>query len=822
MAETVWAGWTNSPVSINTSPGTVNVHYNSGNRRIVRIGDTVIALVPESGSQDHTYRSTDGGESWSEIDTDGEFSGVLILGPGNYVCHFYHSDSDNTIKMVKFLYNEIPGSPTTIQTGLSELAVDDVYKMMSATVDSTGNLYIAYCHGNPDSCYCSKSSDSGNTWSIPSTIVASSGDVSNYYIKIEADQDDNLLATWTEWSSGPGYFSKSIDGGESWTSTQLADANRQFNFDILPANTKIYYVFAQSKVSPLGCVFRKSIDGGSTWSDWASIETTISSKGYADPSAALASDGTIYVSYRNDSETGSENWREHIAASSDGGDTWNIVYDYDEAAERVGTRSHLRYQTHYSGGGQLDWIWMQYVDSGANHPIYFNTNVDVAIADYADNSKPIAPTVTGTTPTNDTTPTWNWSSGGGGNGTFRYKLDDSDLSTGATETIDMSYTPTSALSEGLHVLYVQESDDESKWSDSGSYSIVVDITAPTAPIVTGSTPTNDTTPTWSWSPGGGGNGTYRYKLDDIDLSTGAIQIIATSYTPDTAFSDGSTHTLYVQERDAAGNWSDSGSKSISIDAAGTPLSILTDTLQNGVIAQAYSVTLEANVTDVTWTITGGNLPDGVSLTDDTISGIPTMDGDYNFVITATDNSSGATADKSFTLTIEQNGSIEVSVTDAIRGTTVIVSSNSGNISNLQAQNPDDLSAPSDYNFSYGVFKFQVTDLAAGGSATITFNFEDAISQDIVWYWYNPDTSIWTDISDDVNLTINGSQVQITLTDDGIGDSDDIPGQITDPSGPALAMADDSNEDNSPDDSSDVLDDGKDEDGGGCFITTAGE
>jgi len=91
------------------------------------------------------------------------------------------------------------------------------------------------------------------------------------------------------------------------------------------------------------------------------------------------------------------------------------------------------------------------------------------------------PTVTGTTPTNDTTPTWSWSSGGGGNGTYRYKLDDSDLTSGATQTTNTTYTPVVALSEGSHTLYVQERDVDENWSNSGSFTIVVDISPPDAP-----------------------------------------------------------------------------------------------------------------------------------------------------------------------------------------------------------------------------------------------------------------------------------------------------------------------------------------------------
>lgn len=375
------AGWTNSPVEINPDPGVINVHSDSGNKRIVRVGSTVIVIVPDTSAADHTYRSTDGGANWQEIDTDGTFSGVLITGKGNYVYHFYHDESLAAIRMIKFLYDGTPGAPTSIITGLGSVNVG-AYKMMSATVDSAGKLYVAYCHdggGTGDDCYVSGSSDEGANWSAPVAIIANTAN--NFYIKIEADQSNNLLTTWKEYSAGPVYFSKSTDGGANWsTPTQLADASSKSNLEILPASSTTYYVFAQSEVSPYGLVFRKSTDGGANWSDWASIETTISTSGYGDPSAALGSDGTVYVAYRSDHNTSTGEWREHLARSTDGGSTWEVVYDYDEAEERMGGRSHLRYQTWFNHGGALDWTWMQYTDSGTNYPILFNTNADVTIA----------------------------------------------------------------------------------------------------------------------------------------------------------------------------------------------------------------------------------------------------------------------------------------------------------------------------------------------------------------------------------------------------------------------------------------------------------
>lgn len=92
--------------------------------------------------------------------------------------------------------------------------------------------------------------------------------------------------------------------------------------------------------------------------------------------------------------------------------------------------------------------------------------------------------------------------------------------------------------------------------------VTIENVANAPPIVTGKTPTGDTTPTWNWSSSGGGNGNYRYRLANGTWT----KTKATSFAPSTALPAGQ-HTLYVQESDAAGNWSVSGKKNIVIDLA---------------------------------------------------------------------------------------------------------------------------------------------------------------------------------------------------------------------------------------------------------------
>ncbi len=133
-------------------------------------------------------------------------------------------------------------------------------------------------------------------------------------------------------------------------------------------------------------------------------------------------------------------------------------------------------------------------------------------------------------------------------------------------TLRLDLVDDDSISNGAHPL----GPGDGSFSAGESYNI--DNTAPTAPAVSGITPTNDPTPAWSWTPGGGGNGGYRYKLDNADLESGATATTATGFTPAAALPDG-LHTLYVQERDAAGNWSASGSHAIRVDAAAPSVTI---------------------------------------------------------------------------------------------------------------------------------------------------------------------------------------------------------------------------------------------------------
>lgn len=141
--------------------------------------------------------------------------------------------------------------------------------------------------------------------------------------------------------------------------------------------------------------------------------------------------------------------------------------------------------------------------------------------------------------------------------------------------------------------------------------------------------TGDTPITWSITSGSLPSGVT------LNASTGVL-----SGTPASA----TTASFTVTATNAVG--SNARALSITIGAApGAAPVVTTTTLIGGVVGSAYTQTLVATgTTPITWTVTAGALPFGMSLAALTgvISGTPTVSGSYTFTVTAT-NGSGSNA-----------------------------------------------------------------------------------------------------------------------------------------------------------------------------------
>lgn len=397
---------------------------------------------------------------------------------------------------------------------------------------------------------------------------------------------NNPRPTWS-WSSGggSGQYRYKLDVADLSTGAQKT--------------TVASFTPASDLAEGAHTLYVQESDAAGNWSTSGSLTTTID----------LTAAGTPKVTGESPTNNPKPTW-----SWKSGGGTKNYRYKLDDTTLTTGAIATTD-STFTPASAQAEGthtLFVQEIDGASNWSPrgFFTIQIDL--------TPPSPPTLTGVTPTKNTKPTWSWKMGAGGNGTFRYKFNSDDFTSGATTTTDTTLTPGSDLAEKTHTLYLQERDAAGNWSTTISFAIVVDITPPAAPVVSGVTPTNNLRPTWSWVSGGlGGNGKYRYSLDttfsiiEIGRPLRIIWTTATQYQPAADLKAGS-HTLYVQEMDAAGNISLSGSKTIVIDNSAGNAPVITGTTPTNNTTPTWS-----------WTSGGGKGYYMYRLDDSYIEGSPT-------------------------------------------------------------------------------------------------------------------------------------------------------------------------------------------------------
>jgi hypothetical protein len=202
----------------------------------------------------------------------------------------------------------------------------------------------------------------------------------------------------------------------------------------------------------------------------------------------------------------------------------------------------------------------------------------------------------------------------------------------------------SGLSKGITKL-TATSKANPMLSASAIIVVGLDTLKPNPPVLTGPA-TTSLSPAWHWATGGGeGSGDFRYKLGDGDFTSGATLTRDTSFTLKSGLASGSTYTLFVAERDQAGNWSDAAKAAVKYDITKPVLTLTSPSLAGGTLfANASSVNLSGTVvgpstiSSLIYAVgSGAAIP--VSLKDSawTITGVTLTEGmPVNVIVTATD------------------------------------------------------------------------------------------------------------------------------------------------------------------------------------------
>jgi hypothetical protein len=206
-------------------------------------------------------------------------------------------------------------------------------------------------------------------------------------------------------------------------------------------------------------------------------------------------------------------------------------------------------------------------------------------------STPVAtPVVKVTSPATDSTPTWTWTVSKDTT-EVSYQLDGTSGTWTSASSSVAGYTPDTALSDGTHILYVR-AKGKAEWSEAAASAVVIDTTAPEAPVVIAAASDDGRRPVWSWNTP---EGTVKFRIqidNELESDWTEIGIEPTQYQPAEALSLDS-HALYVQAGDETGNWSASGSDAINLDPRAPEFSQMSGLTNNSQPTWSWTAPLEA-------------------------------------------------------------------------------------------------------------------------------------------------------------------------------------------------------------------------------------
>jgi hypothetical protein len=237
----------------------------------------------------------------------------------------------------------------------------------------------------------------------------------------------------------------------------------------------------------------------------------------------------------------------------------------------------------------------------------------------------------------------------------------------------ISGTPSGTFT-GTTSFTVTVTDSESPTKKTASANLSITITAPTLKVTTTSLPGGSIGAAYNQTlQATGGITPYTWSVTVGTLPTGLTLNAATGVISGTiggTFVGTDTFTVTVADAETPTPQTANASLSITITVA--PLSVTTSgSLPTGVVNSVYpGATLQATggITPYTWTVTGGNLPAGLSLSSGgVLSGTPTASGTFNFTVTVTDSETPTPKTASANLSITVNAQLTVTTTSLAAG-----------------------------------------------------------------------------------------------------------------------------------------------------------
>ena len=287
------------------------------------------------GSRISFIKSTDGGKSWSKNKDLKEGFPELALDPdiavdsddNLYVVFGYDvsNDLEEYERYQLFFTKSEDRGETWLEDPIQIASTQTCSMIPRIVIDSKDTIHVIWHeqlnpYYPPVDIYHIKSKDGGETWSAPYWIVGCGGGGASM-LDTAVDSGDTIYGIWE--LCGMRCY-KSIDGGDSWTFSEIdIGGGGPYPELAIDSTDTIHVVWCrEGEESKLYYYYSKSEDGGETWSDRKEVALgsgycPFGPSGWA--SIAVDSKNIIFVAYQDAS---SGNYEIYCTVSLDNGNTW--------------------------------------------------------------------------------------------------------------------------------------------------------------------------------------------------------------------------------------------------------------------------------------------------------------------------------------------------------------------------------------------------------------------------------------------------------------------------------------------------------------------
>lgn len=228
---------------------------------------------------------------------------------------------------------------------------------LGSDIVSGGGLHLLYASQDGD-VYHRRSLDAGTNWSAPLRLSQVGREEASDYPRLAVDANGGLHAAWTQlrrpagWPPSGGYYSRSVDGGQTWTAPRLMIGKDHGSGGIAAmADGRVHLVW--NSVGTIGeRLHQWSADGGVQWSEPQTIPLQFSGGFTGYPALAADATNTLHLVTGVTGAAGKHG--EMYYAAWDGG-VWSRDVLISQGA--IGRRAVERPSAALSGGNRLRVVY---------------------------------------------------------------------------------------------------------------------------------------------------------------------------------------------------------------------------------------------------------------------------------------------------------------------------------------------------------------------------------------------------------------------------------------------------------------------------------